>query len=172
MLNRATHEECENPVVYSDQEDERGMLFAAMAKIKVTKGKVVYYPSYVTVENADSAVIILNAQTSFAGYNVQPYISGKAYEKLCFQGIDCAINKAYEDLLLSHTVDYKAYYDRVELYIGESEASKLPTDKRLYQFKEEQRDPGLYTLLFQYGRYLLISSKSWNSAHKSSRNME
>ena len=34
----------------------------------------------------------------------------------------------------------------------------LPTDERLYRFLENHDDPSLYTLLFQYGRYLLISS--------------
>lgn len=148
----------ENPVVYSDIEEERGMLFAAMAKVNAFGGKITYFDSCIDVEKADNAVIFVNAHTSFAGYNIQPYLHGRDYEKLCSEGIESAAAKSYEKLLSAHISDYKSYFDRVVLDIGESEAAALPTDKRLYQFKEEQKDPGLYTLLFQYGRYLLISS--------------
>ncbi len=39
-----------------------------------------------------------------------------------------------------------------------SGASDLPTDERLAAYKASPQDRGLETLLFQYGRYLLISS--------------
>jgi alpha-L-fucosidase 2 len=148
----------ENPIIYSPRDEERGMLFTAMAKISTIGGKVTYADKKVTVDSADSTLIIFNAQTSFAGYNVQPYLQGKEYERLCVEGIKCAATKSYADLLSGHISDYKAYFDRVDLNLGENQASGLPTDKRLYRFKEEQNDPALYTLLFQYGRYLLISS--------------
>jgi alpha-L-fucosidase 2 len=151
-------EDCENPVVYGEVDAERGMLFSGMAKIKAIGGKVTYTDSSILVEKADSAIIFFNARTSFAGYNVQPFTYGKEFRTLCFEEINSAVNKDYKDLLLSHISDYKTYYDRVELNLGESAARALPTDMRLYQFREEQNDPALYTLLFQYGRYLLIAA--------------
>ncbi len=148
----------EEPIIYSDKDEERGMLFAAMAKVTLFGGKTTCRDSVVTVENADSAIILFNAQTSFAGYDLHPYQNGKEYEKFCIQRIINASSKSYEELLSSHISDYKSYFDRVQLDIGDIEEDLLPTDKRLYRFKEEQKDPSLYTLLFQYGRYLLISS--------------
>lgn len=150
--------DCVNPVVYSDKDEERGMLFTAMAKVIISKGTVGSTDSGIEVKNADNAVILISARTSFAGFNVQPYLRGREYESLCLQELNSAYSKSYDELLSRHIADYKAYYDRVYLDLGESEASALPTDKRLYRFKEEQNDPALYTLLFQYGRYLLISS--------------
>lgn len=150
--------ELENPIIYSDRDEERGMLFTAMAKVSTSGGTVHCIDKIATIENADTAVIIFNTQTSFNGYNKHPYLNGKEYEKLCKAGIKSAAAKSYEELLSAHISDYKSYFDRVELNLGKNEASYLPTDKRLYRFKDQQQDPALYTLLFQYGRYLLISS--------------
>lgn len=55
-----------------------------------------------------------------------------------------------------HLADYRRLFDSVELYLGEQ--SEEPTDVRLKNFREGKEDLGLYTLLFQYGRYLLIAS--------------
>ncbi|MHB1356556.1 MAG: glycoside hydrolase family 95 protein [Anaerolineae bacterium] len=148
----------QNPVVYSERDDERGMRFAAMVSVMAAGGRVSFSGSLISVEQADSAVILLSAHTSFAGFSVQPYLHGKDELNLCRQSITLACNKTYDDLLATHVADYKSFYDRVSLDLGESPASYLPTDKRLGWFKESPNDPGLYALLFQFGRYLLISS--------------
>ncbi len=148
----------QNPVVYSDRDDERGMLFAAMAGVTATGGRVASMPTSIEVVEADEAVILIDVRTSFAGYDVHPYLNGKEFECACEDNIKHAAGKMYDTILSAHISDYRSYYDRVELDLGESEASTLPTDKRLNRFREVQEDPSLYTLLFQYGRYLLISS--------------
>jgi alpha-L-fucosidase 2 len=150
--------DCDSPVVYSERDEERGMRFAAMVRVKAAGGEVSYTDAAVRVEKADCALILLNAHTSFAGYDVQPYQHGKDGVKLCAEGITRAGNKTYDGLLTAHIADYRSYYDRVSLDLGESPASLLPTDKRLNLFKEAPNDPALYALLFQFGRYLLISA--------------
>lgn len=148
----------QNPVVYSDRDDERGMLFAAMARVTAIGGRVTSMPTTIEVEEANEVVILIDARTSFAGYDVHPYLNGKEFECACANHIEYAAGKAFDTILSAHVSDYRNYFDRVGLDLGESEASSLPTDKRLYRFREVQEDPSLYTLLFQYGRYLLISS--------------
>lgn len=150
--------DCVNPVIYSDIDEERGMLFAAMVRVMTSGGRVKHTGKGIAVENADSAVIFISAHTSFAGFDVQPYMNGMKYKEPCIKELDSVCRKTYDELLSRHIEDYKRYYDRVFLDLGESEASTLPTDQRLYRFNEEKNDPALYTLLFQYGRYLLISS--------------
>ncbi len=151
-------DDLQNPVIYSDRDDERGMLFAAMARVIATGGRVTSTSTTIEVEEADEAVILIDARTSFAGYDVHPYLNGKEFEGMCADNIAYAAGKAYDTILSAHVSDYRNYFDRVCLDLGESEASSLSTDKRLYRFREVQEDPSLYTLLFQYGRYLLISS--------------
>ncbi len=148
----------ENAVYYSDKDEEKGMLFAAMAKVINTGGRINYYENSIGIEAADSAIIIVNAKTSFAGYDKHPFLSGREYKKPCIEGIERAAARDYETTLSEHICDYKSFYDRVKLDIGENENALLPTDERLYKFRDEPDDPSLYTLLFQYGRYLLISS--------------
>jgi len=148
----------ENPILYSDIDEEKGMQFAVMTKILPIGGKIVYGEKEIVVEQAHEVIILLQAATSFAGYDVLPYLEGKDYIGLCKEGIQSAAGRTYEQLRADHVADYKNYYDRVDLSVGENDRSGLPTDERLYRFKEDPMDPSLYTLLFQFGRYLMIAS--------------
>ena len=60
-------------------------------------------------------------------------------------------------MLARHETDYRSLFDRVSLDLGSTDASRLPTDERLKLAKEQGADPALATLLFNYGRYLLIA---------------
>ena len=54
---------------------------------------------------------------------------------------------------------YRALFNRVSLDLGSDPGKeKLPTDQRLANLKTKGPDHGLEALLFQYGRYLMISS--------------
>lgn len=53
--------------------------------------------------------------------------------------------------------DYQKLFDRVDLQLPSSPEQKaMPTDQRIAQF-ETMGDPDLAALLFQFGRYLMIS---------------
>jgi len=66
-------------------------------------------------------------------------------------------NKSFKELKSEHIKDYQKLYSRVELNLGSSEISNRPTNERLSSFKQDE-DPALVALLYQFGRYLLISS--------------
>lgn len=65
----------------------------------------------------------------------------------------------YDRLLRDHVKDYRSLFDRVRLDLGKSTADQraMPTDRRKL-LAEKTPDPELEQTLFQYGRYLLISS--------------
>jgi alpha-L-fucosidase 2 len=65
--------------------------------------------------------------------------------------------KTYKTLKSDHIKDYSNLFNRVSIDLGSSELSARPTDQRLISFYEDM-DPSLVALLYQYGRYLLISS--------------
>jgi alpha-L-fucosidase 2 len=69
-----------------------------------------------------------------------------------------AVGKNYEALRRAHEADFHALFDRVAVNLGEStpEQAALPTDRRKVAAAMAV-DPELEALLFQYGRYLLIS---------------
>ncbi len=149
----------QNPVLYSDKAEERGMLFVAMANIMASGGHIRQGISEIAVEKADEVIIFINAQTSFDGYDVQPFLSGRNFEKICADQLMAVGSKSFDEICAAHIADYQLYYDRVELELSKTQASSLPTDVRLYRFQSHSiDDPELYALLFQFGRYLLISS--------------
>jgi alpha-L-fucosidase 2 len=69
-----------------------------------------------------------------------------------------ASGKTFAALKQVHTADYQAYFHRLVLDLGTSEARYRPTDERLRDFGDGRHDPSLVTLFYQYGRYLMISS--------------
>ena len=61
-----------------------------------------------------------------------------------------------EELEARHTAEYRGYYDRMTFDLGEGDPS-VPTRLRLKRVREGAKDPALLALLFNFGRYLLIS---------------
>lgn len=67
--------------------------------------------------------------------------------------------KPYNSMLAAHIRDYQVLFNRVQLNLGVTKQalSSRPINERLIQY-QQHADPELESLLFQYGRYLLISS--------------
>ena len=120
-------------------------------------GSVSYVDSTMTVSNADEVLILLTASTNYV--LKYPDYSGRDFERLSQEALDKASAKSYDDLLASHLKEYQQYFDRVALgFNPQDTVANIPTDERLAAYKEQQNDPYLESLTFQYGRYLLISS--------------
>lgn len=143
----------ENPTVYGDE----GMIFAARLGVQQKGGSIQVEGAGLLIRSADEALLILNAATSFNGYNHSPAYAGKDPISITAQSLTAAQSRSYQDLLQEHLAEYQPYFRRVELKIGDLVVSEKPTDQRIASFKVAQ-DPGLLSLLFQYGRYLLIAS--------------
>lgn len=81
-------------------------------------------------------------------------------ESVARQRLRLSQKKSYDELLAAHITDHRALFDRVSLQLGERDNSlkRIPTDERLERYKNGKADPALESLLFQYGRYLLIGS--------------
>jgi len=132
---------------------ESKLTFEARLKVINEGGGIVQEENQIKVVNAKGATLKLVAATSFVNYND---ISGNP-EELCKNYLSALDGKSYDELKRSHVDDYQSLFNRVELNLGKSEISNRPTNERLDSFKEDE-DPNMVSLLFQYGRYLLISS--------------
>lgn len=130
-----------------------GVKFEARVRIVVTGGSVSAGSNELKVTDANAAVIYISIATNFINYN---NISGNASEKAKAY-LQEALKKDYQKTLNDHVADYQAYFKRVSLNLGVSDAVNNPTDVRLEQFAKGN-DPQLVALYFQFGRYLLISS--------------
>lgn len=107
----------------------------------------------ILVRGAKTATLYISAATNFVNYND---VSGDATAKNQ-KYLDEASKYDYETLLARHIEAYQKQYNRVKLTLPSTENSQLPTDKRLDAFTGS-KDWGMVALLFNYGRYLLISS--------------
>lgn len=66
--------------------------------------------------------------------------------------------KSWGEILHSHEKEYATWFDRMKLDLGSIEPDNIPTDKRIERVKDGATDLHLEKMLFDYGRYLLISS--------------
>jgi len=75
------------------------------------------------------------------------------------QRLAAAAKKDYEALKAGHIKDFQSLFNRVTLDVGATPADRLalPTDRRKVLHAENGGDPDLEEMLFQYGRYLMIS---------------
>jgi alpha-L-fucosidase 2 len=75
------------------------------------------------------------------------------------QRLAAAAAKQYDDLKAAHVAEYKSYFNRVALDVGTTSSDRLALsiDRRKVLHAESGGDPDLEELLFQYGRYLMIS---------------
>ena len=144
------------PIVYDEDPKGAGMTFETQIKIMATGGKFVTDAGSIHVENADSATLILTAATSFNGYDHSPSRDGKNPAELAAKALHDASAHDYAHLLANHIKDYQRLFSRVSLDLGAALMADLPTPERVEKF-HETNDPQMAALLFQYGRYLMIS---------------
>jgi alpha-L-fucosidase 2 len=108
-------------------------------------------------KNCDSLTLVFAAGTDYT-FDPAAKFHGKDPHTRVTRQAEKAAAKKYDDLKAAHEKDFHAMFDRVALDLGQSSAGQieLPTDVRK-ALAADTEDPGLEELLFQYGRYLLIS---------------
>ena len=114
----------------------------------------------IAVKGADSLTLFLDAGTDFVQDRSRGW-RGEPPHRAITERLQTAVKKPYPELLARHVKDYQALFGRVSLDLGKTDSmtAALSTDKRLARFRlPGPKDPELESLLFHYGRYLLISS--------------
>ncbi len=145
-----------NPVVYDPENP--GMRFHIHLKAQVNDGKVSTKAGKITIENASEVLLLLSTANGYRGYDSPMEVKDEVIESCCRKHITDAGKKGYLSLKEEHIADHHGLYGRVGLQLGDGERDLFPTDERIRRFKQGERDNGLFSLLFNYGRYLLIAS--------------
>ncbi|MGD0383786.1 MAG: glycoside hydrolase family 95 protein [Thermoguttaceae bacterium] len=127
--------------------------FQARVRVSASGGQTALDIDRISVNNADSATLLIAAATSYKNYKD---VSGDP-EALTKEYIAAAGRKSFDALIKDHIVEHQRLFRRVQLDLGLTDAAKLPTDERIKNFAKSD-DPQLAALYFQFGRYLLISS--------------
>jgi alpha-L-fucosidase 2 len=126
-----------------------GMKYAARVHVRCEGGRSQATPQGLHIENADRVLILLAAGTDYRKSDFSRAIERQLAD---------ATELGYETLLARHVADYEPRFARVQLELGATPLSRLPTDERLLRTAQGESDPELVALYFQLGRYLLISS--------------
>ena len=133
----------------------------------------------ITFKDCDELVIMLDGGTDYINQRERGWKQEHPHKRIT-QTLAEASQRSFDELLAEHIADYQALFRRVTLDVGETpvETRRLTTPERLnaYRGKEARfpggtvyeqpavniaggaRDPNLEELLFQYARYLMISS--------------
>ena len=138
-----------------------GFSFGMMVNVKTTDGTWRLAGESLIVENASEAILYFGARTTYR----EPNATVQELESCLADRLNRAASRSYGELLKEHVADYKSLFDRVELSLNDGfgngksgvKEEQLPTDERLKAVSEGAEDCDLMKVLFDYGRYLLIS---------------
>ncbi len=134
-----------------DHEGITGRVYAECLTKVLADGEVQASGDSLFVKKATTVTLLISAATNFVNYHdVSAQAAARNAEYL--RKVE---NLSFEQLLSRHETIYQPQYNKVSLELPGT--STLPTDRRLAAFKDSQ-DMGMVALMFNYGRYLLISS--------------
>ena len=163
-----------NKIIATGTLPENGMHYESQLMVINQGGTIAVDPSKITVSNANELRVLLVAGTDFSKDFSKNFKGEHPHDQL-EKTIQLAAAKSYSTLRKAHIADYQKLYNRVRLNLGAS--LEMSTLDRLNAVKNGAKDPALEALLFQYGRYLLISSSRpgglpanlqgiWNNEYK------
>lgn len=155
--------------------DKPGMAFLVLAEVYADGVPVPVSGDAYDIRSAYAVELRLTAESGYRGWNRPPELNPDALAEVCASRLDAIARETLDVLLARHECDHAALFDRVSLDLfpsGEASGSDmpatpdsdpstclgLPVDQRLLRFAGGEQDNALVTLLFQYGRYLLIAS--------------
>ncbi|GAA1558866.1 glycoside hydrolase N-terminal domain-containing protein [Dactylosporangium maewongense] len=137
--------------------DQRGLAgkvrFYGLARAVADGGTVSSSGGTLQVTGANSVTLLISIGSSYVNYRD---VSGD-YQGIARRHLDAARTRTWDDLRGRHVTDYQRLFARTTLDLGRTAAADQPTDVRITQHATVN-DPQFSALLFQFGRYLLISS--------------
>jgi len=128
-----------------DHEGVSGQIrYKGISEIKQMGGTRTSTDSSITFKHANSATIYISIATNFIDYK---NINGDA-DKLAESYLAKAAGKSFDNIQKAHSSAYQKYFNRVKFDLGATQASKLPTDERLSEFRFGN-DPQFAALYYQ-----------------------
>ena len=143
--------------------DFYSILYCGVLKVASCDGKVTPSDDGIIIENATELVIHFAVGTN---YEIAEHVFVEENPKLKLPQVDPmprvreyikSADRSYDELKAEHIKDYKHFFGRVGLSIGD-DGFDIPTNELIKKYADGEKLPYLETLYFQFGRYLLICS--------------
>ena len=153
--------------------------YEAQAVVLNEGGVVEAVDGKIRFKDCDSLIILLDAGTDYLNQRDKGWKREHPHKRIT-QRLAAASKNSFDELLEAHIDDYQKLYNRVSLDLGKSadETLKLSTANRLNAYRGAKAkhpggvsmtqkkismnggasDPDLEEMLFQFARYLMISS--------------
>ncbi|WP_062105839.1 glycoside hydrolase family 95 protein [Bacillus niameyensis] len=149
--------EDKEPIIYGDFEVTKAIHFEGRLAVTVKSGQIQSHGGKLSIQNATEVILYLSVATSFQGFDQLPDKDFKILTKQNGDILSKAKSISYEQLKESHIQDYQQLFKRVHFSLkNPKQLENLDTDERVVKYGSN--DLNMAALLFQYGRYLLISS--------------
>ena len=124
-------------------DEHKGTSLEALLHLTVKGGKITADgKDSLSVTNADEAVLIISAATSFNGFDHDPATQGKDPDAIARGYLAKAVTMPYDALLAQHLADYRGLFRRLWVSIG----------------PPAQGTPDKNVMAYQYARYVLIAA--------------
>lgn len=153
------------PVRYNEK---KGMAFSMLCRVD-TDGETVSSDSFLTVRNATVITLTVMTETGFLGFDQLPSRNTSALKSLLTDRMR-RCRSDFETEQAAHTADFRSVYGRHTLRLLESGGRSAPPEtadaetdaasdvKTLLKRAESGKtDAALVNLLYDYGKYLLVS---------------
>ena len=131
-----------------------GMSFQTDVVALPEKGTLEATDSSLVVAGANSVTFVLTIATNHVNYKD---IGGDPAAR-CDKVLAAVEGKSYKQLKETHLKDFSSLMGRVHLTVGDDAANALPTNERVDALKRGEPDADLQAKLFQFGRYITVSS--------------
>jgi alpha-L-fucosidase 2 len=133
-------------------ESGKGIRYGAKIRVLLPRDGILTSvdDSTLFVKDASEAILLIGMATDYFCNDVDEQLDSL---------LNAAGAKSFDELRNEHIEIYRNLYARVQVDFGHVAAKeRLPMNERLEVFQQDQNDPSLMALYYQFGRYLLISS--------------
>ncbi|MEK7950932.1 glycosyl hydrolase family 95 catalytic domain-containing protein [Luteolibacter soli] len=148
--------------------------YAARAAATTDGGALASKEDSLTFRDTGTLTLILSAGTDYAMDPAKKFRFGADPAETTAAKSKAALSHKYDDLHSRHVTEFQKLMGRVTFDLGTPKEGDIKS--RLQAYKKGAEDPALEALMFQYGRYLLLSSSRnslpanlqglWNDSNK------
>ncbi len=137
--------------LHNGKPDGAGMRYQARLKAVMNGGKIspgAKPEDGLQIQGANAVTFYLTAGTDYVDKN---------FEQTTARQLASAMQKPLTQLREAHLKEFRSFFRRCSLELPATDSAKLPTPERVKRIEQEP-DPALMAIYFQFGRYLLINS--------------
>lgn len=138
-----------------------GLSFGARLHI-LSDGVQSFDKHSISVENATWMIIFGAFETNY-DVETQDVNEQIPYKQKLIDTINAICTADYSEMRNAHIASHRVLFDRIGFELDVPKFEDVPTDVRVKRVQEGQRDDDLLTLIYHFGRYLLIESSGKNA---------